>query len=72
MKEPVRLTREIIRERAARVRAVNDRTNLTGMTRPARLSAKHEELQRRDGLGPFEEAPSPRPTPQPAQRRKER
>jgi hypothetical protein len=72
MKKPVRLTREIIRERAARVSAVNDRTNPTGMKRPARPAAKHDELQFRGGLGPFEEAPSPRPTPQPARQREER
>lgn len=44
------------RERAARVRRSQARTDVSGMTRPPRDEAKREFLASRNQLGPFVEA----------------
>lgn len=66
MRRIVRLTRELIAERAERVGKINERTVFAGMTRPARAPEKRAALQRVGGLGPFAESSTPRPTERPA------
>ena len=63
------LTPKLLAERAARVRAINARTDVRGMTRPAREPGKREVLERKGGTGPFKEGSTPRPTQLPARRR---
>lgn len=69
MRRIVKLTRELLVERAERVRKVNARTVVAGMTRPARAPEKRAVLEERGGLGPFAEGSAPRPTERPARRR---
>lgn len=64
----MRLTPELITERASRVRAVQARADASTLTRPAREACKRVALEAIDGLGPFRESPRPRPTPLPARR----
>lgn len=63
------LTLDLLAERATRVRAINRRTDVTGMTRPAREPEKRAVLEQLNGLGPFSEGSQPRPTSLPARRR---
>lgn len=64
----IRLTPELLAERAARVRAVQSRADASALVRPAREPAKREALAAIEGLGPFQEAAAPRPTMRPARR----
>lgn len=68
MRRTIKLTRELLIERAERVRKVNARTVVTGMARPARAPEKRAVLEQRGGLGPFAEGATPRPTERPARR----
>jgi hypothetical protein len=68
MRRTIRLTPKLIAERAERVRKVNERTVLAGMTRPARAPEKRAALERTGGLGPFAEGQTARPTERPARR----
>ena len=65
----VRLTPELIAERAARVRAVQSRADASALARPAREPAKRQALDDIRGLSPFRESAEPRPTMRPARRR---
>lgn len=64
----VRLTPELIAERAARVRAVMARAEVSELVRPARDPEKRATLEEMGGLGPFRESKFPRPTQLPARR----
>jgi hypothetical protein len=69
MRRTIKLTPKLIAERAERVRKVNERTVLAGMTRPARTPEKRAALERTGGgLGPFAEGQTARPTERPARR----
>lgn len=56
------LNREELARRAAIVREVTARTDCGALTRPARAEDKRTILARRNGLGPFAETDTPRPT----------
>jgi hypothetical protein len=68
MGRTIKLTGALIAERAERVRKVNERTVLAGLTSPARAPGKRAALERIGGLGPFAEGSAPRPTERPARR----
>lgn len=66
--KPITLTRELIAERVARVRAVQARADAGSLVRPAREAEKREALREIGGLGPFKESSAPRQTSRPARR----
>jgi predicted flap endonuclease-1-like 5' DNA nuclease len=63
------LTPAMLAERAARVREIQDRANPADFTRPARDPDKRAALKAIDGIGPYREGESPRPTQMPARRK---
>lgn len=68
MNSLVILTPELIAERLERVRRVSERIVWEGLTRPARHPGKRASLEAIDGLGPYEEGATRRPTELPARR----